>query len=135
MGADAFIGCAIKDQAWVTNLCAKNDDGKRQPRFRKGSPIGLTLRALWVKASDTKHDATIAVTLDGQAATALADRSTLASGDMVFAPFEQRVTSRRKALLRAKKHGALLRERTASSLTEKTQAKKFPWAMRQTSSC
>ena len=89
------IGGAIKDQAWVTNLCAKNDDGSVS-LDSEGSPIGLTLRALWVKTSDTKHDATIAVTLDGQAATALADRLTLASGDTAFAPFEQRTTSEGK---------------------------------------
>ena len=79
----------------MTNLCAKNDDGSVS-LDSEGSPIGLTLRALWVKTSDTKHDATIAVTLDDQAATALADRLTLASGDTAFAPFEQRVTSEGK---------------------------------------
>ena len=91
----ASVGGVIADQAWVTNLCAKNDDGSIA-LDSEGSPIGLTLRALWVKAADAEHDATIAVTLDGQAMSGMVDRLTLVSEGTSFAPFEQRATTERK---------------------------------------
>ena len=102
----ASVGGVIADQAWVTNLCAKNDDGGIA-LDSEGSPIGLTLRALWVKAADAEHDATIAVTLDGQAMSGMADRLTLVSEGTSFAPFEQKATAEEKPYYALKATGLM----------------------------
>ena len=102
----ASVGGVIADRAWVTNLCAKNDDGSIA-LDSEGSPIGLTLRALWVKAADAEHDATIAVTLDGQAMSGMADRLTLVSEGTSFAPFEQRAATEGKPYYALKATGLM----------------------------
>ena len=102
----ASVGGVIADQAWVTNLCAKNDDGS-VALDSEGSPIGLTLCALWVKTADAEHDATIVVTLDGQAMSGMADRLTLVSGDTSFAPFEQKATTEGKPYYALKATGLI----------------------------
>ena len=102
----ASVGGVIADQAWVTNLCAKSDDGSIA-LDSEGSPIGLTLRALWVEVADAEHDATIAVTLDGQAMSGMADRLTLVSEGTSFAPFEQRAATEGKPYYALKATGLM----------------------------
>ena len=102
----ASVGGVIADQAWVTNLCAKNDDGS-VALDSEGSPIGLTLRALWVKTADAEHDATVAVALDGQAMGGMVDRLMLVSGDTSFAPFEQKATAEGKPYYALKDAGLM----------------------------
>ena len=102
----ASVGGVIADQAWVTNLCAKNDDGSIA-LDSEGSPIGLTLRALWIKTADAEHDATVAVTLDGQAMGGMADRLTLVSEGTSFAPFKQKATAEGKPYYALKDAGLM----------------------------
>lgn len=83
----ASVGGIIADQAWVTDLCAKDAEGNviLDP---SGNPMGLTLQAVWIESSVLQHDVTVVVAKNGTAIDGLAPRLTLRSGETSFAPFE-----------------------------------------------
>ena len=56
----ASVGGIIADQAWVTDLCAKDAEGNIM-LDSDGYPMGLTLQAVWIESSVLQHDATVVV--------------------------------------------------------------------------
>lgn len=87
----ASVGGIIADQAWITDLCAKDTEGNIM-LDSDGNPMGLTLQAVWIESSVLQYDVTVVVAKDGTAIGGLASdlepRLTLCSGETSFAPFE-----------------------------------------------
>ena len=84
-------GSLIADGGRVFNLCQKNEDGSIY-LDESSSPVGLTLRAVWVHETEGGR-AAVAATKDGQTVSGLASRLTLVSGETSFAPYEEVMTS------------------------------------------
>ena len=69
----ASVGGIIADQAWITDLCAKDTEGNIM-LDSDGNPMGLTLQAVWIESSVLQHDVTVVVAKDGTAIGGLAYR-------------------------------------------------------------
>lgn len=83
-------GSLIADGGVVFDLCQKNEDGSIY-LDESASPVGLTLRAVWVPETEGNR-AAVVVTKDGQVVSGLASRLTLVNGETAFAPYEEVTT-------------------------------------------